>query len=1005
MNYRNLFSSLLIVLSLIFSGTVIAQTATTTDTLDNCFDYYKFQSVQVSVGTENGVYKAGDVMSFSGELINENTYPVVDGNVFVRISEVNPNYTTEGHYTVGEFIAKENIAIDASSSQLISFQWKTPANLKDGSYRADYFFSVGKQFNLGGLPFTNEIIVGFSNFSMESAEDSSVYLDRAGTKVNGTKYNQIGNWPIVEAGSKVAISQVLKNTTDTSQTVSVSYNLYFWDSLNPSDLISSKAETVTIASGKDKTLTYEIPKVDKSVYYLKITAKTSGGAQSILNIRLSSEMERPRINYFAVTGFPLKKGESAKIFSCFHNTSNIATEGKVVLSAKDIKGNEIAKIQYNGIISSAVSAKAGDLKALKNLTYLKLDQLLYDKSGKVIEQKSEIYDCKTLDSAKCVEMTKFNFFVPIAIVAGLFLILSLIFIKKNKSLSLIFLAIAIIFAVVGAMMRYTGSVSAETTSENGKTKTQTLSERYGWYKGGDLSREAVSGDLNAVHSVTLSGDWDLILDPGQTINFTRETDCSFNSTGGIWDTPYCGSAQPFTDVNSGKTGSIRLGHSGFSMSLTSADNNKLSCSGTTCTAGNTSGTVNVRANITSSAPVVDGWVNTDAGSTCEDASYTGSACSGSFVSTHKMILYEKNTTNAVVIPAYQTSVWTITIRPVLTASCSASPASINTGGSSTWTASAGGGTGSYTYLWTGTDSLTGTTTSVIKTYSTAGTKTASVTVTSGGQTSTVNCTNSVTVNGQSCTSNGFQCGDCIDNDSDTKIDHPTDPGCASLTDTTESDGGGPGGCTSNGFQCGDCIDNDSDTKIDHPTDPGCTSLTDTTEADGSGILPPECGSLASTTPYISWPSSPRDYCSVGVLYPGDEPELPDFGLLSWDCYVAGATGVNPRTCSAEKLGPVVLGSGNCTVSQADPKPADADTIYSNKTATLESTASYGSDYTFTWKDMTKAKTIGTGKVLPTIFTTVGNREIKLFITKTGDVGATCTTSVKVIQKPTDVIEQ
>ena len=77
--------------------------------------------------------------------------------------------------------------------------------------------------------------------------------------------------------------------------------------------------------------------------------------------------------------------------------------------------------------------------------------------------------------------------------------------------------------------------------------------------------------------------------------------------------------------------------------------------------------------------------------------------------------------------------------------CSVSPTSIVSGGSATWSAVPSGGTGTYTYSWTGTDSLTGTTQNVTKTYSTAGTKTASVTITSGGVSSTIACSNNLTV--------------------------------------------------------------------------------------------------------------------------------------------------------------------------------------------------------------------------------------------------------------------
>lgn len=79
--------------------------------------------------------------------------------------------------------------------------------------------------------------------------------------------------------------------------------------------------------------------------------------------------------------------------------------------------------------------------------------------------------------------------------------------------------------------------------------------------------------------------------------------------------------------------------------------------------------------------------------------------------------------------------------PALSVSCSALPPSGTTGQNITWTASASGGTGNYLYTWTGSAPLSGTGNPKSVTYTTPGTKTASVTVTSGAQTTgPVSCT-------------------------------------------------------------------------------------------------------------------------------------------------------------------------------------------------------------------------------------------------------------------------
>lgn len=75
----------------------------------------------------------------------------------------------------------------------------------------------------------------------------------------------------------------------------------------------------------------------------------------------------------------------------------------------------------------------------------------------------------------------------------------------------------------------------------------------------------------------------------------------------------------------------------------------------------------------------------------------------------------------------------------LQASCTASPSAVNVGGSVSWGVSASGGNGSYSYSWSGSDSLVGNSAFVSRSYNTAGSKTGTVTVTSGNQTITKTC--------------------------------------------------------------------------------------------------------------------------------------------------------------------------------------------------------------------------------------------------------------------------
>lgn len=116
--------------------------------------------------------------------------------------------------------------------------------------------------------------------------------------------------------------------------------------------------------------------------------------------------------------------------------------------------------------------------------------------------------------------------------------------------------------------------------------------------------------------------------------------------------------------------------------------------------------------------------------------------------------------------------------------CSANPYAVSKGNNITWTATATGGTGSYAYSWSGTDNLSGTGTSVSKTYSTVGAKTATVKVTSGSVVS-ASCTASITETTEEAIS---QCNGLL---SSVTTDETTDE-TAEETTSDNSDGGTSG---------------------------------------------------------------------------------------------------------------------------------------------------------------------------------------------------------------------
>jgi len=406
----------------------------------NCFDYYKFNSVQVSIGANANTYKENQIVEFSGTVENQNLYPVVDGNVLVRISKKSENFKEHGNLVVDEFFAtKKNITLDAGERKDLKFSWNVPKGISAGEYQVDYFFTVGKRFNLGGLPFSYEVVIGTSSFNIESETKGSVAFDATKTKINGKSYNQIGNAPIVDAKAKAVVEQTLVNTTDKEQKVLVTQELYYWDSLRKEDLKNTRKTNVKIPANGSEKVVFEISSVEEAVSLVKMTA-TYGNQKSITWVRFASQIDNPRINYPGLTKFPISKGDNVELFSCFHNTSKLNTKGSLEVTLTDKSGATIASVDYSGSVPSKMSAIAKKFTANKDLDYVKVSAVLKNDKGEKVDEYSAVYDCKEIGcKVKSGGISDIignsSSAIPMMVIAGLgisFFAVMLVFVARSK---------------------------------------------------------------------------------------------------------------------------------------------------------------------------------------------------------------------------------------------------------------------------------------------------------------------------------------------------------------------------------------------------------------------------------------------------------------------------------------------------------------------------------------------------------------------------------------------
>jgi|GEM_PF-1001756 len=432
----------------------------------NCFDYYVFDSIKMNfnpVGGKNW-FTNKERMVFQGTITNENDYPIVDGQVFVRVGAKNQSYATEGNFPIDEFIAIDNINLNSQEEKPVEFTWMVPAEAVGGAYQMDFFFTSGKKFNLSGLDFSNEIFGSTLFFEIKTDNAYAISFDRSKTKINGGDYKHIGDPFIISSGAPVKIEQAINNKFKENKAVSVQYDLFWWDSLNDQNKITTKTDKYVLKGGESKTLVYYLDKMADSVYYLKMTATYDTDQKSIINIKLVSDQEHARLNYAGLTKFPLEKGSSGAVFSCFHNAAKKSTNGKVEISLTDKNGNQISKASYSGKIIGGMMAVKNDFNAKGNYEWVKLSAKITDNSGKEIDKYETVYDCNLMKSEACQkviekEISKTKNLKTITIIIIIILVVSAGYYiwKRIKNYRIYFSRVWILFFLMTAGLLISGN--------------------------------------------------------------------------------------------------------------------------------------------------------------------------------------------------------------------------------------------------------------------------------------------------------------------------------------------------------------------------------------------------------------------------------------------------------------------------------------------------------------------------------------------------------------------
>ncbi|MFA6354103.1 MAG: thrombospondin type-1 domain-containing protein [Candidatus Paceibacterota bacterium] len=402
---KKIFLVLLTVVSMVIIpiGTKAQQPESLTSV--DCFDFYKFGSVQINISPKITKSLSGTDMDFSIGVANENTYPIVDGSVYIKIFQKQKDLKLaqkNGDFLIDQFFVKEGMTLDTRQATSFDFSWKIPAWAPEGDYLAVAYFQSAKKFNLMGLTFTDDIKGNQVGFSIASDFKNSVAWDKNGVKINDKDYLFAAPIPRLGKDEKIKISAPLKNPTKQNQKAEISFDVYFWDGLLSSQRVETKQETVDLAPGETKTVTYELTDNKYPAYFLVAKSKWNDFS-SIINVRFAREgIDRPRINFPALTKFPLKKGETATIFSCIHDVGTAGVvSGRLEIKLLDEKGAIIKNSTYSGDITDGMMGFKTDFTAQNDLDVATIKASLFDAQNLLVDEVEMKYNCQEIDPAKC----------------------------------------------------------------------------------------------------------------------------------------------------------------------------------------------------------------------------------------------------------------------------------------------------------------------------------------------------------------------------------------------------------------------------------------------------------------------------------------------------------------------------------------------------------------------------------------------------------------------------
>jgi len=375
-------------------------------TLGNCFDVYKFGSVDVNVVLDQNTYEPGDVIYINGELKNNNIYQLPDLKVKGKVVKIDQEGDKKVIKTLDEIVLKDNISINSLGKYSIDYKYIIPVQAAKGDYEILLTVIQDDSINIAGLTFSNEMPAAYASFKVggNNAEDISVKQNEI--KLNNKILDSLAINPIYEKIEPVNISMPIQNNTNEDKEVEIKYEVYSWsDDLGKIE--KELKEQKLIVKRGSYIANYTIQEPNKAIYYIKIKIKDTDTPVTtkwgnIVNIRfINSIISEPRISALAFNTSPFNPDKELQLLTCISNIKDAQVDIILENTIKDEQGKVIANSEYKGAVTGQVDGIYTKLPKDKRYNNIIVTSSIKDKDGNVLNTVELKYDCKELDPSKC----------------------------------------------------------------------------------------------------------------------------------------------------------------------------------------------------------------------------------------------------------------------------------------------------------------------------------------------------------------------------------------------------------------------------------------------------------------------------------------------------------------------------------------------------------------------------------------------------------------------------